>query len=293
MRLPIALFLALAIFSPALAAAESPGKESAKELVKVELIANTTTTSNTQKVKLAVKIKIAPDWHIYWLNPGDSGIPTSPTLKLPAGWTHSPWQFPTPIKFNQPGDFVGYGYKKEVVLLTELTPPQTFTTGTAQIDLDVAYLVCESICLPGHAKVSLTLSAGAPDYQLIRDFDTYAAQMPHEPSRAGTQEVTPSPSPLPPLSDKIPTDLTYTIKMPFGADGFTSVETFPLTPDGLEVTNLTSELAKDSAIIKFTAKLYSGRTNVGPTLPVVVAWSTEEGQRVAKWFELPLTAPKP
>jgi DsbC/DsbD-like thiol-disulfide interchange protein len=46
------------------------------------------------KVTVALKEQIRKNWHTYWLNPGDSGAPTTVNWHLPAGWTAGPLQWP-------------------------------------------------------------------------------------------------------------------------------------------------------------------------------------------------------
>lgn len=291
-RLTTKLALALAPFL-LLTASPSPAQPTPRDgssLVTAEVITNTPRTSYTQPIKLALKLTIAPKWHIYWLNPGDSGMPTSPKLKLPDGWTASEWRFPTPIKFDQPGGFLGYGYKDQAILLVDITPPQSFTSGQAEIEIETVFLVCEEICLPGHNKLKLTIPAGAPEITRHDDFVAWEALTPHLGTKSDPKLVSVTGEPI---NNKTPTPLTHTITLPMGAEVFTSVEIFPYTPDGLEVTNLTATPTKEGAIIKMDANLYSGEAIVVPTLPAVVVWSTAEGRRVAHWFDLPIPSSKP
>jgi thiol:disulfide interchange protein DsbD len=69
---------------------------------------------------VGVRQRIAPGWHTYWTNPGDSGEPPTVDWALPAGWTAGPLVFPQPERMPV-GPLVSYGYTNEVVLLTQLT----------------------------------------------------------------------------------------------------------------------------------------------------------------------------
>ena len=50
-------------------------------------------------------------WHVYWRNPGDSGLATALNWTLPPGVTAGELQWPYPHR-SQLGDIVNYGYDK-------------------------------------------------------------------------------------------------------------------------------------------------------------------------------------
>ena len=106
---------------------------------------------------VGVRQRIAPGWHTYWTNPGDSGEPPTVDWALPAGWTAGPLVFPQPERMPV-GPLVSYGYTNEVVLPTQLTAPAGLPTG-ALVTLRgrAAWLVCEKICIPEEADLTLTL----------------------------------------------------------------------------------------------------------------------------------------
>ena len=49
-------------------------------------------------VWLGLQLTHQPEWHTYWKNPGDSGLPTMLEWKLPAGVTAGEIAGPTPTK---------------------------------------------------------------------------------------------------------------------------------------------------------------------------------------------------
>ena len=113
---------------------------------------------------VGLRQRIAPGWHTYWTNPGDSGEPPVLDWDLPAGWQAGPLVFPQPERMPV-GPLMSYGYTGEVVLLTRLTAPAGLAPG-ASVTLrgHAAWLVCEKICIPEEADVTLTLPvvAGKP-----------------------------------------------------------------------------------------------------------------------------------
>ncbi len=97
---------------------------------------------------VGLRQRIAPGWHTYWTNPGDSGEPPTLDWALPAGWQAGPLVFPQPERMPV-GPLMSYGYTREVVLLTRLTAPSDLAAGVpVTLRAHAAWLVCEKICIP-------------------------------------------------------------------------------------------------------------------------------------------------
>src|SRR5271170_1748892 len=87
--------------------------------VKTELFADVSAIQPGKPFWLGVRLSIDPGWHIYWKNAGDAGLPTRVKFTLPDGFSAGPLQFPTPHRFDQPGNIVAFGYEDSVLLLTQ------------------------------------------------------------------------------------------------------------------------------------------------------------------------------
>ncbi|NBS06712.1 MAG: thiol:disulfide interchange protein [Verrucomicrobia bacterium] len=145
----------------------------------VDLLAEPTPLQSGKPVTLALRFRPAPGWHIYWSNPGDSGLPPSVTWKLPPGWTAGELQFPSPEKILVP-PLVSYGYEQETLLLTTFSisdhekMPSSFP-----IEADIEWLVCKETCLPGKAHLNLTLpTQPKPNIDLQGLFDDVRRDLP-------------------------------------------------------------------------------------------------------------------
>lgn len=109
-------------------------------------------------VILATHIRLDPHWHVYWKNPGDSGLPVNITWDAPEGFEFSEIEWPTPEKITF--DFLAnYGFHDEVILLQTLKIPENWNnaapvTLTAQVDM----LVCYKICIPENDTISIHLN---------------------------------------------------------------------------------------------------------------------------------------
>ena len=127
--------------------------------VRADLVCDMAGIRPGQPFMVGVLLKIDPGWHIYWTNPGDSGMATSVRFELPAGFTAGQVEFPVPQCIALPGNLVNYGYEDEVMLLTAITPPADLRPGQqVKIAAAVKFLCCEKVCLPGAARPELALT---------------------------------------------------------------------------------------------------------------------------------------
>lgn len=184
----LAGLIAFALFATVLPAPARAAAPAPADLVKAELLADVASVKPGQPFHAGVLLKIKPKWHVYWKNPGDSGLPTRVKWNLPPGWKAGELQFPLPDRFDQPGDVVGYGYHDAVMLITTLTPPADLPAGgPVELSADVNWLVCEAICVPGKAKLTLSLPAGdsAPTPANAEAFATWTERMPARGTEAG------------------------------------------------------------------------------------------------------------
>ena len=131
-----------------------------RELVKPQLIADTTTIVAGKPFTVGLLLRMAPHWHTYWKFSGDAGLPSEIKWDLPSGWTAGPIQWPIPAKMNDPGDIQTYGYEDEVLLMQEITPPASITEKSVKLSADASWLVCEKLCVPGGAKLYVDLAVG-------------------------------------------------------------------------------------------------------------------------------------
>ena len=109
----------------------------------------------------ALRLDHIENWHTYWINPGDAGKPTEITWTLPEGVTAGEIVWPTPERFNLPGDLVDFGYTGEIFLLIPLAVSADYAAAEIAVTADVQWLECEDICIPGGAVVQMTVPVAA------------------------------------------------------------------------------------------------------------------------------------
>jgi thiol:disulfide interchange protein len=150
-----------------------------KELVTPSLLADVKAIQPGQKFRVGILYRIEPSWHIYWRYSGDSGIPTKIAWQLPPGFKVGDLQWPVPTRDKEPGDLEVFAYTSEVLLFAEVEAPATLPAEPILVQAKTDWLVCQSLCVPGRAQLSLTLTGGgsvASDAAQI--FQKYASQVP-------------------------------------------------------------------------------------------------------------------
>jgi len=105
-------------------------------------------------------------WHTYWQFSGDAGAPTQVKWELPEGWEAGPLQWPLPKKYEEQGDLIVYGYANRVLLISRVQVPAAAAFGdTVSIAADVSWLVCRELCIPGQARLQISLPVGTGETQ--------------------------------------------------------------------------------------------------------------------------------
>ncbi len=180
--LPLAALL-LAPFlimpSPARGAA---GEWSTNPQSRVRLISPWQVAPRNGELMLGLHFLLSPGWHVYWKNSGDAGFPPSATFQ-PADVLGTPeilW--PTPRRFQLPGDLVAFGYESEVVYpvraeirpgaalpvpaqtsdaaSSDPAPPADIPPDVLHISADLDYLVCQVDCIPFRYTLTLDQPLG-------------------------------------------------------------------------------------------------------------------------------------
>ncbi|MES2424764.1 MAG: thioredoxin family protein [Pseudomonadota bacterium] len=111
-------------------------------------------------VWVGLQIAHIPEWHTYWKNSGDSGLPTVLNWQLPAGVTAGEINWPLPKKIPI-GNLANYGYEGTVLLPVPLTISPDFKpsllSSNLEVKLKAAWLVCRKECIPEEGEFTLTL----------------------------------------------------------------------------------------------------------------------------------------
>jgi thiol:disulfide interchange protein len=130
-------------------------------------------------ITAAVHLKMAPKWHTYWRNPGDSGQPTKIKWDLPKGITAGEIQWPAPEK-DKFDDLYTYVYREEVALLVPLTIGADAPAGAQTIKANVTWLECEVQCIQGKqsAQAALVIAGESKTSAEAAKIDEWKAKIP-------------------------------------------------------------------------------------------------------------------
>jgi thiol:disulfide interchange protein/DsbC/DsbD-like thiol-disulfide interchange protein len=141
--------------------AAAPGQAVRSGPVVAQLISENASVRAGQPFTVGLLLRMDPDWHVYWQNPGDSGLPTTIAWDLPPGFSAGSIQWPIPQRIDTQG-LVTYGYSRQVLLLAEITPPAALQAGSSVIiRARAGWLACRIECTPGKAALSLSLPASS------------------------------------------------------------------------------------------------------------------------------------
>jgi len=129
--------------------------------VTARLVPETAAAAPGQTLWVDLHLEIAPGWHTYWRNPGDSGLPTEIAWQLPEGFSAGDIQWPPPKRFVQ-GTIGNYGYADTTDLLVPIAVPVAPAPGdNVHLAAEAKWLVCSEICIPGEAALQLDLPVAA------------------------------------------------------------------------------------------------------------------------------------
>jgi thiol:disulfide interchange protein DsbD len=142
-----------------------------------------------KQVWLGLQLAHQPEWHTYWKNSGDSGLPTVLDWQLPAGIDAGEIAWPTPKKIPI-GTLANYGYENTVLLPVPLTVAPGFKGTQLDVKLKAAWLVCLKECIPQEGEFSLSIPVRSSTGSSSKAFqDTFAASPKALPVGASQVEV--------------------------------------------------------------------------------------------------------
>jgi DsbC/DsbD-like thiol-disulfide interchange protein len=146
------MIVLLAASAPAAAA-----KARDENHVAVTLVSEQTALVPGKTAWLGIALKHQPHWHTYWVNPGDSGLPTKLHWQLPLGFKAGDIAWPAPQRFTA-AEVYNFGYAGQVLLPVPIQVPADAKPGSnAHLAVEVKWLVCREECIPGKANLKISL----------------------------------------------------------------------------------------------------------------------------------------
>jgi DsbC/DsbD-like thiol-disulfide interchange protein len=239
-------------------------------LVQARLVADVEAIEPGKPFTVGVLLTMRPGWHIYWINPGDSGMPTTVRFSVPAGYDVGELQWPVPIQFESSG-LIGYGYEGQVLLTAQVTPPAQARAGQSiTIAAETDWLACKEECIPGKAPVSLTLAVGERSEPANSDlFSTWQQQLPVSVE-----------SPDSPLS--VAQSQAGRLELAWRA-AVKEVAFFPATSAALELADISVGHEGSQSLVTYTANIYDEAGVPEGISRGLVVYRDAQGHRRGVW----------
>ncbi|MEM9838058.1 MAG: thioredoxin family protein [Pseudomonadota bacterium] len=148
------IFACLALFA---AAHAQSGEAVRTGHAESRLIAEKTAAVPGETLWVALAQELEEGWHVYWKNPGDSGLPLVLGWTLPRGFGAGEIGYPLPHRLPL-GPLTNFGHEGSPTFLVPITVPADAEPGrTAQFDVFAEWLICLDVCIPEAAQLSLSL----------------------------------------------------------------------------------------------------------------------------------------
>lgn len=151
-----------------------------KSLAEAKLVVDTFLPQKDSTISIGILINLKNDWHIYWRNPGDSGLPTEVDFIVPEEFKVSEIKFPTPEIFSS-DEIVNYGYSHQVLLMTDLCIPKNHSQKEIIISAKLTSLICKDLCKAFDTTLTIKLDLTKDFYpiKLVSDeFDFTKSVLP-------------------------------------------------------------------------------------------------------------------
>jgi len=127
----------------------------------VQLLSEQASIQPGHAIHLGLHFRLEKGWHVYWVNPGDSGEPPRLEWHLPAGLRAGAIEWPAPSRLPLP-PLMDYGYEGEVLLPVSIENTSGLAAGgEVALAADLTAIVCREVCIPAKAQLSLSLPVRA------------------------------------------------------------------------------------------------------------------------------------
>jgi DsbC/DsbD-like thiol-disulfide interchange protein len=134
------------------------------------------------------EIALAPGAITYWRDPGDAGLPPTLDFSSSENIASVEPEFPAPKRIKEADGGEAFGYDGAVVFPLRVKPRDPAKPVTLKLNADFA--VCEKVCLPAKAHLTLELpSAAASPYRGAIDAALAAVPRPVAPKDFGALEA--------------------------------------------------------------------------------------------------------
>ena len=220
---PVLKRLVACVVCLAWAVASPPPERVQGKHAQVEVVSRQLAVRAGQETQVGIHFVMEPGWHIYWVNPGDSGQPPAFQWQLPNGFSAGDIQWPRPERMQNTPQLADYGYHGDVLLAVPLRVSPSARAGTADIAIEAKWLICREVCLPDRAQLKISLPVGPEAKQNPTAATLFAAN----------DKLLPQPWPAAWRASARSSKDTFVLSLETGKS-FSQASFFPLDPDQID-----------------------------------------------------------
>jgi thiol:disulfide interchange protein DsbD len=178
------LFATVCVTAATASAVDTPGIEASGAMdgdeprVHARLLVDLDLEEGATRGSVGVLFDLDPGWHLYWRNPGDSGLAPELDFGFDGGDAEAgEIAWPAPRAFEEDVDIVTYGYEGRVLLAAPVqyvasAPPRS-------VRVDARVLVCAESCIPASLVLQRAFATPDAERESVRaSFESAASRMP-------------------------------------------------------------------------------------------------------------------
>ena len=153
-RVIFLILLSLGVMTPASAA---PLTDVKTDYVESALYADRAAFAPGETTWFAFRQNVREGWHVFWVNPGDAGLPLALNWTLPDGYEVGAIQYPAP-DYIPVGPLASYAHEGAPVFLVPVTAPVDAAVGAdVDVSISASWQACEDICVPEEALYQFSM----------------------------------------------------------------------------------------------------------------------------------------
>ena len=124
---------------------------------QVRLISPSTHNNNLDQIIIGLEYRLQDGWKTYWESPGEGGFPQEINWSNSINIKNLQIEWPTPKEFEILG-MKSIGYSDHVIFPLKIYLEDE--SKLTKVILDINYLVCKDICIPGNVHLELDIPLG-------------------------------------------------------------------------------------------------------------------------------------
>jgi thiol:disulfide interchange protein DsbD len=129
--------------------------------VEVAAIPEFASVAPGEVFQIALRLQIPRGYHISWINPGQTGLPTTIAWDVPDGFRIDETRWPFPERHETAG-LVSHIYRGVVVAFTRFTVDSSAARATVVLRAELTWGLCGRTCSYQQKTIDVSLAVGTP-----------------------------------------------------------------------------------------------------------------------------------